>query len=458
VQMCLDREYAIRSFVEEHTQASPVEDNKPIETEDVTAETVQSDAQASSLQTQGCPDKVQSSETTDQTLRSLDLKVMFAGLDITGSFVRSLQQKRSSGERSLCSGYYALYNALSFIDHEIAPRLDRTSFVGQLALYMNCIWNLRKHGPCDNLSVSDLRYLINELYRTEPIVVLDKHTLYLMVKGDVSVEEAFAYDVRAVQKWRDFTGGKSKSLALVAGIDKQAGHWITMYLTRENDYVRIDIADSLHTIDQWMYKNCRMCSQVLPFYLALIIPEDRWADEFTDKLNSELFHEYIFSNEEIKGFVTHKNKANVLRVTLEQFIAQIHNISESLQLLLCKQNLGQQISLSDKYLLYARLSRFSKCITETIYVIIASELLLVDRKPQERDKNEGSLIDVLSSLRDCLFFVSRLMRSCEALVNRDKDAVIDSCKELPAIIDILSKLTQGAYGAIEVIDRDEEYL
>jgi ankyrin repeat protein/AAA+ superfamily predicted ATPase len=460
VQMCLDREYAIRSFVEEHTQASPVEDNKPMETEDVAAETGQSDAQASSSQAQVCsPDKAQSDETT-QTLRPLDLKGMFKGLDIAGSFVRSLQQKRLNGSRTVCSGYYALYNALSFIDQKIAPRLDRTSFVKQLDQYMNCIWNLRKHGPCDNLSVSDLRYLINELYPDKPIVILDKHTLYLMIKGDISVEKAFADDVCAVKKWRDFTEGKSKTLTLIAGIDKQAGHWITMYLTRENDSVRVDIADSLHTIDQWIFKNSRMCSQILPFYLALIIPEDRWAGEFTDKLNSELFPEYIFSNEDIQGFVTDKNKANVLRVTLERFIAQIHNISESLQLLLCKQHLGQQISLSDKQLLYARLSRFSKCITETSYVIVASELLLVDRKPQERDKNEGSLIDVLSSLRDCLFneFVSTLMRSCEALVNRDKDTVIDSYKELSAIVDILSKLAQGAYGAIEAIDRDEGIL
>jgi len=459
VQMCLDRDYAIRSLVEEHTQASPVEDNKPMATEYVTVEAVQSDAQASSSQSQVCSAEKAQDGATAQTLSQLDLKEAFKGLDIAGSFVRSLQQKRSSGSRTMCSGYYALYNALSFIDKKIA-RLDRASFVRHLAQYLNCIWNLRKHGPCDNLSASDLRHLINELYPDKPIVVLDKYTLYLMIKGDISVKEAFADDVCAVQKWRDFTEGKSKTLVLIAGIDKQAGHWMTMYFTRENDFVRIDIADSLHTIDQWMYKNSRMCSQILPFYLALIIPEARWASEFTDKLNSELFPEYIFSNEEIQGFVTHKNKANVLRVTLEQFIAQIHNIVESLRLLLYKQHIGQQISMSDKQLLYVRLSRFSRCITETSYVIVASELLLVDRKPQERDKNEGSLIDVLSSLRDCLFnkFVSTLMRSCEVFVHCDKDTVIDSYKELSEIVDILSRLAQGAYSAIEAIDRDEVIL
>ena len=96
-----------------------------------------------------------------------------------------------------------------------------------------------------------------------------------------------------------------KRIAIVAGIGIDTGHWITILAKREEGNVSIRVTDSLCQIGSWLF-NDHIFSHVLPFYLALTTPEQRWKDFFDDSLNREIFAEYQEENNKDA-----KRKANI---------------------------------------------------------------------------------------------------------------------------------------------------
>ncbi len=432
MQMQFDPDFAIPQLVKQHSENSPQEDH---------GFTLKPDQSA----TPHKKDKNAVEEIADRKIEFIDIAETFKDLQIHGQILPSLLQERGNGQITMYCGYYSLYNALSLLNPETHSRLDRQGFSKFFGSALTEIWKVRKYGPGDNLAADEIRHLVNTLYPNDPIIAIDKNSLYAMISGQLSLEEAFNNDQKSINSWRQFMKSDDAKLAIIAEIGINAGHWITIFVKREKDAISLQVTDSLCEIQSWLY-NGQFFSLVLPFYLALTIPEQEWQAFFDDSFKNRLFAEYRQQTDQNE---THN--ANILSITLNQLIASIDDMSESLQwaasaLMKEKQSTGDKQDYRQILLAYMRLHHLKSTMEESLKVLVLSKSV----------KNPAT--QPLEDLINLLFEKSQsLVGQIQKLNNLPKN--LDSTyKTFNRIITLLREMRQPAQSIIDRLDEDESLL
>ncbi len=193
---------------------------------------------------------------------------------ITGQVVPSLQQARSAEDSTLFCGYYALFNALGFLQPDI-QRLNRDQFAAFLGNCLQAIGELRHKGPFGNLSVQELRAIINQNFVQLPLVVVEMQAIAQAVQyPETELNEAFD-DQRTADLLRQFISRQLNSLSIVAGIGDRNGHWIAIYATRNEGTVSIQVADSFHRVQEYT-STAMIRTRIEPFYRILTTAVENW--------------------------------------------------------------------------------------------------------------------------------------------------------------------------------------
>ena len=409
------------------------------------AETTTSAAQAAATQ----------QKTKEQMLeQALDIGTTFRGLMLQGQLVRSLQQMRSNWQETMYAGYYSLYNALSFINSQDYPRLDRNNFTKFLNMALQSIWDLRKHGPCDNLMANEIRHLVNTKYKSMPIVVLDKNRLYSAIIGEITLEQAFDNDKDSLMLWQQFSQGKLKEIAIVAGIGTYAGHWIAIHARNINNTITLQIADSLHRTIQWQFNNL-LATAVLPFYLALTNSENIWHQIFTDDLKNEIFEEYVEASQPT-GISSQKQ--NILCLQLQKFKESLHRLGLSLQNILDARVNASHVDPTQIQLTYLHVRRFFKVSVQTLHILVKNLLAReLKTQPQEDDQQIRESLQTLFDTLNQQF--TTLMNQINRLNNAGPINEAGSSSAYNFIVNnlgLITTLREQATTLIEQISNSEQ--
>ena len=81
---------------------------------------------------------------------SLNIGTTFPDLHINGEVVPSLQQARSDKDHSNFCGYFALNNALGFLQPSDVIRLDRAQFI---QLFGNCLQDIQRYAVTVTMAI-----------------------------------------------------------------------------------------------------------------------------------------------------------------------------------------------------------------------------------------------------------------------------------------------------------------
>ncbi len=428
MRMQFDLQFAIRQLVQQHSADSPHEDH---------GFTIEDEM----LDKENTKQKIK----VTKSIKAVNIATSFCGLMINGQIIPSLQQARPDGQITNCCGYYALYNALSLLNPQKFPRLNRQNFNVFFEPALRALWQFRNYGSSDNLIANEIRHLVNILHPNEHIIVLDKNALYGAISGKITLEKAFDNDQKSVALWRQFMEGDRKELAIVAGIGVDAGHWITIHAKRDQANIFLQVTDSLCKVESWRH-NDHICSYVAPFYFALTTQEDQWPEFFDESLNKKIFAEY--QEQDLPS--TELKNANLLCATLERFMESIKDINESL-IALIQAGADQPFDRKLIFLTTIRLYDFYKISKGAIPVLLTGKAKLASM-----GDNPGTV--ALDALLKFLFEKSNVTLGNIQVLIEQQQTTDNDYQIIDTVISFLREALVHAQTVIDVLCTTDELL
>ena len=327
----------------------------------------------------------------------LNIGTTFTGLGMEGFIVPSLQQTRPDWQITAYSGYYALYNALSFLNPEAYPQQDRKAFVQSFVQDLKSIWTKRKHGPYDNLTADELRDLIQENYNNMPTVVVEKSELYNIISGKAQenpLARIVGNDAQALAHWNNFVHGNIPNIVIIAGSDRDCGHWITIHAIKIDNHIVLEVADSLYKVSSWEY-NDRIATEVLPWFLALSHNPTQWQEIFDAQLQQEIFEEYLADDQAIQFDDSIHASLQETCQTLQTFSHIISGISESFRTTISRITKAAPLNEQQLRLMALRFNKFFSLITRLERLLTICRTLEI-----KSEKTKPALIAMIRTLLD----------------------------------------------------------
>lgn len=198
-------------------------------------------------------------------------------------FVPALQQSRSDKSQSNFCAYYALYNALSLLGHQIDDIKNRKKFIETVFIpTLIRVKYIRKKLPYDNLTSAELREIIKGF---DNIAIVERSCLSLYGMGIFeSFDDAFDGDIKSAKLVEDFISKKTNKIAVIELLAspeaKVGGHWITIMGERIGEQLFFNVTDSLHPIEWYMSNMDMINTRVVPVYYALTGQWNQLVQEF----------------------------------------------------------------------------------------------------------------------------------------------------------------------------------
>ena len=334
-------------------------------------------------------------------------------LPLQGMIVPSLQQTRDENMITAYCGYYALYNALSFIRPQEYSSLDRVQFVRFFEDTLRAIRDYRGHAPFDNLISNEIRYLINTRFNNLPIIAIEQNDFLLRANGVINtIEESFDHDARTqnlLLRFLNQAPNKIDQLAVVAGIGNASGHWIAMLFSRKpGGAVSVFVADSLRQPECWPAVIAQ--TVVLPFYLALTTAFDEWPTVLSAAMIHEIMPELsapdLKTTKDTKdadntGQKDGQMPSNPLAHQLLEIMAYTKALDKSLETYLSTTGI-KQVDVIDKLLINLQMAQLSKLSISVLYMLHGYQIEIEDKDPQHEfiDKLQDQLLAIPEKISD----------------------------------------------------------
>ena len=175
--------------------------------------------------------------------------------DVILRFVPALQQSRSTKSQTNFCAYYALYNAVCLLSHQIDEIQERYQFMRNVFIpTLIKVKDLRKAQPYDNLTSAELREVTREI---ADLAIIERSSLSLYGMGVFNtLTDAFDNDQKSAKLVEDFINRKTNQIAVIELLAspeaKEGGHWITIMAERINGQLYVNTTDSLHPIDWYL--------------------------------------------------------------------------------------------------------------------------------------------------------------------------------------------------------------
>jgi ankyrin repeat protein len=287
-------------------------------------------------------------------------------LPIRGLLVTSLQQTRQNESSTEYCGYYALYNALSFIQSNVEQRLNRANFADFFKNTLSIIREYRGHIPLDNLTSKEIRSIINQKFAHLPVIVIEQNDILARSSNLIkTLDEAFDHDSHTqnfLAKFQTDSPERINKLAIVTGLNN---HWTAMLFTRYPDNnISVTTADSLKQPADFS-TTASIQTTIFPFYLALTTPFARWDVVFKPAMLHEIMPDTKSDNTILKH--------------LRDLIAYTHALDSSLAIYL-SENGVKQINTPDKLLVNLQITQLLNVSKATLYMLNGYKIKLEDLK------------------------------------------------------------------------------
>ena len=334
------------------------------------------------------------------------------GLPLRGLIVPSLQQARDVNRVTAYCGYYALYNALSFIQPQEYRRLDRVRFARFFEDVLADIRDCRGHAPFDNLMSNEIRHLINTRFQDLPIIVMEQNDLFLRARGMIdTLEQSFDHDARTQNLLSRFLGSsldRINRLAVVAGLGAANGHWLAMLFARNPDEtVSVIVADSLRQPSCWSAAITQ--TAVLPFYFALTTTFEKWPSVLSAAMIHEIMPELSSSDlkttKDIKDADNNGKKdgqmpCNPLAHQLHEIMVYTKALDKSLGAYLSTTG-TKEVNVIDRLLINLQMTQLSNLSISVLYMLNGYQLELEDKDPQHEfiEKLQDQLLAIPEKIK-----------------------------------------------------------
>ncbi len=245
---------------------------------------------------------------SEKYARHEDGEKLFNGLLEALYLPPSLSQDVPGDRSNLYCGYYALFNALSFLENKQAT--DRQAFAAFFQTSLDVIKGTQAEPPYDNLTTKQLRHLVRSMHNTVSagatsssapshnlaIAVLESnHLQSLSLSTNLDTVFEIARDCAGSEQdlvlIRDFMESEvATRIAIIFGAGNKSGHWV--FVGAEKDAkgsISMYVADSLFSYQDLMYAEKLVVQAVAPCFFLLTQPDFSWRTLFERYLSMVVF-------------------------------------------------------------------------------------------------------------------------------------------------------------------------